>query len=56
VRAKNAFGAMRLTEFVCLLEIGGGQVRAVLVAERGRDTQAAQQLIASFLKGAAAKK
>jgi hypothetical protein len=35
VRAKNAFGAMRLTEFICVMEMKDGQVRALIVAERG---------------------
>lgn len=35
VRAKNALGAMRLTEFVCVLEMRDGKVYPIIVSERG---------------------
>jgi hypothetical protein len=50
VRAKNAFGAMRLTEFVCMLEVNEKEVRSVIVAERGQETQASQAFTAQWLK------
>ena len=50
VRAKNAIGALRLTEFVCVLELEGSNVRAIVVAERGRASPQEQALLDGWLR------
>lgn len=45
VRANNAFGAKRLTEFICLLEVNNGGITAAFIAPHGQDTARAQAIV-----------
>lgn len=51
VRAKNAVGAIRLSEFTCLLELNGDNTRAFLVSDGGASTPAAQAVAEQWLAG-----
>lgn len=45
VRAKNAFGAMRLTEFMCLMELNNGVVTPAFVGPQGENSAKARAII-----------
>jgi len=45
VRAKNAFGALRLQEFMCLLEEKGGKVTAAFVGPKGENAALASSIL-----------
>lgn len=45
VRAKNGFGAVRLTEFMCLMESNGGVITAAFVAPRGENSAQSAAII-----------
>lgn len=45
VRAKNAYGALRLTEFMCLMEINNGVITPALVTQKGENSAKAKAII-----------
>lgn len=45
VRSKNAFGAMRLNDFSCFLELRNGSIYPVLVKEKGTDTKLVEKMM-----------
>jgi hypothetical protein len=45
VRANNAFGAKRLTEFMCLMELNNGIITPVLITPRGENSDQARALL-----------
>lgn len=45
VRAKNAFNALRLTEFMCLMELNHGVVTPVFVGPQGETSAQARAII-----------
>ena len=48
VRSKNAFGAMRLNDFACFLELRNGSIYPVLVREKGTDTKLVEKMMKSW--------
>lgn len=45
VRATNGFGALRLTEFMCLLELNAGTITPVFVAPKGENPEQARAIL-----------
>lgn len=45
VRANNAFGAKRLTEFMCLMELDNGLIRPAFVAQKGENSAQSAAII-----------
>lgn len=45
VRANNAFGAKRLTEFMCLMELNKGVITPVFIAPKGENPERARAII-----------
>lgn len=45
VRANNGFGAKRLAEFVCLMELNNGMVTPAFVAPKGENSAQAMAII-----------
>ena len=45
VRANNAFGAKRLTEFMCLMELNNGIITPVLITPKGENSDQARALL-----------
>jgi hypothetical protein len=45
VRAKNGFGAMRLMEFMCLLELNNGMLTTAFVGAKGQNSAKARSIL-----------
>lgn len=45
VRAKNAFNALRLTEFMCLMEMNNGIITPAFVAPKGENAAQGRAII-----------
>lgn len=45
VRAKNAFGALVLTEFMCLMELNNGIITPVFVSPKGENAEQARAIL-----------
>lgn len=55
VRATNGFGAKRVTEFMCLMELNNGTITPVFVAPKGENSAEGRAIIKKWALFATAK-